>query len=105
MPAKNSFSAKSTLSIGAKTYAYFSLTAATANGLGDISRLPVSLKVLLENLLRKEDGWAIKADDVRAVAAWLAADNRGKKEYEIGFTPARVLMQDFTGVPAVVQRK
>jgi len=102
MPAKNSFSAKSTLSIAAKTYAYFSLTAASANGLGDISRLPVSLKVLLENLLRKEDGWAIKADDVRAVAAWLAGDNRGKKEYEIGFTPARVLMQDFTGVPAVV---
>ncbi len=102
MPAKNSFSAKSTLSIAAKTYTYFSLSAASANGLGDISRLPVSLKVLLENLLRKEDGWAIKADDVKAVAAWQAGDNRGKKEYEIGFTPARVLMQDFTGVPAVV---
>jgi aconitate hydratase len=101
MSAKNSFNAKKTLTVGAKTYAYFSLTDA-AKTLGDITRLPVSLKVLLENLLRKEDGWAIKADDVTAVAAWLAADNRGKKEYEIGFTPARVLMQDFTGVPAVV---
>jgi len=102
MPATNSFNALTSLSAGGNTYKIFSLAAAAANGLGDISRLPVSLKVLLENLLRKEDGWAIKANDVKAVAAWQAPDNRGKTEYEIGFTPARVLMQDFTGVPAVV---
>jgi aconitate hydratase len=102
MSAKNSFNAKSTLNVGGKAYAYYSIAEAAKNGVGDVARLPVTLKVLLENLLRKEDGWAIKADDVKALAAWLSPDNRGKKEYEIGFTPARVLMQDFTGVPAVV---
>jgi aconitate hydratase len=102
MPSANSFNARTTLTVGGKTYTIFSLPDASAHGLGDVSRLPVSLKVLLENLLRKEDGWAIKAEDVRAIAAWASADNRGKTEHEIGFTPARVLMQDFTGVPAVV---
>jgi len=102
MPAADSFKSRQTLTVGDASYAFHSIPAASAAGLGDVSRLPVSLKVLLENLLRKEDGWAIKADDVKAVAAWLAPDNRGRKEYEIGFTPARVLMQDFTGVPAVV---
>ena len=100
MPSLDTFKARRELTVGAKTYVYYSLEAASQNGLGDISRLPVSLKVLLENLLRKEDGWAVKAEDIKAVAAWLA--NKGAVEHEIGFTPARVLMQDFTGVPAVV---
>ncbi|MDX2235808.1 MAG: aconitate hydratase AcnA [Hyphomonadaceae bacterium] len=100
MSSLDSFKARRELSVGGRTYVYYSLEAASKNGLGDISRLPVSLKVLLENLLRKEDGWAIRKEDIEAVAGWLA--NKGKDEHEIGFTPARVLMQDFTGVPAVV---
>src|SRR5690606_8446248 len=82
------------------TYSYFSLPDAEANGLAGISRLPYSMKVLLENLLRHETGRPVTKEDVAAVAAWL--DNRGNVEKEIGFRPARVLMQDFTGVPAVV---
>ncbi|MGE3304052.1 MAG: aconitate hydratase AcnA [Hyphomonadaceae bacterium] len=100
MPSLDSFACRRDLTVGGETYVYYSLPEAQKNGLGDISRLPVSLKVLLENLLRKEDGRAIKKDDIAAVARWLV--NKGKAEYEIGFTPARVLMQDFTGVPAVV---
>ncbi|MBL8543272.1 MAG: aconitate hydratase AcnA [Hyphomonadaceae bacterium] len=100
MPSLNSFNARSTLSAGGKTYAYFDLNRAAQNGLGDISKLPMSLKVLLENLLRTEDGIAVKQADIKAMATWLA--NRGKTEAEIAFSPARVLMQDFTGVPAVV---
>jgi aconitate hydratase A / 2-methylisocitrate dehydratase len=96
----NSFQAKTTLSVGGKTYAYFSLPEAERHGLADISRLPKSLKVVLENLLRFEDGRTVSAGDVKAVAAWLA--DKGKAEHEIAFRPARVLMQDFTGVPAVV---
>ena len=89
-----------TLSVGAKTYEYFSLEAAAKGGLGGIERLPFSMKVLLENMLRYEDGRTVTVDDVKAVAAWL--DNKGKAEREIAYRPARVLMQDFTGVPAVV---
>ena len=100
MPYLNSFDARRTLRVGAKSYVYYDLKAAAANGLGDISRLPVSLKVLLENLLRTEDGVAVTKADIVAMTSWLA--NKGKKEVEIAFTPARVLMQDFTGVPAVV---
>jgi aconitate hydratase len=100
MPSLNSFDARRTLSAGGKAYAYFDLNAAAANGLGDVSRLPLSLKVLLENLLRTEDGAAVKKTDILAMTSWLV--NRGKNEVEIAFTPARVLMQDFTGVPAVV---
>ncbi len=100
MPSPNSFNARSTLNVGAKSYAYFDLGKAGENGLGDVSKLPMSIKVLLENLLRTEDGVAVKQDDIRAMAAWLA--NRGKTGAEIAFSPARVLMQDFTGVPAVV---
>ena len=88
------------LTVGDKTYVYYSLAAAEAAGLNGISNLPVSMKVLLENLLRNEDGVSVGEDDLKAVAAWL--DNRGAKEHEISFRPARVLMQDFTGVPAVV---
>ena len=100
MPSLDSFKSRKTLKVGAKTYAYYSLEAAAQNGLGDISRLPVSLKVLLENLLRFEDGKTVTKDDIKAFAAWLT--DKGKAEVEIAYRPARVLMQDFTGVPAVV---
>ena len=100
MPYLDSFKARRALTVAGETYHYYSLPEATKNGLGDISRLPVSLKVLLENLLRTEDGYAVKRADVEAVARWL--ENKGRVEHEIGFSPARVLMQDFTGVPAVV---
>lgn len=96
----DSFKARRTLSVGGQTYEYYSLVEAEKNGLAGVSRLPFSMKVLLENLLRFEDGRSVTADDVKAVADWL--DNRGKAEREIAFRPARVLMQDFTGVPAVV---
>ena len=87
------------LTLDGKTYDYFSLAKAAAK-IGDISRLPYSLKVLLENLLRFEDNRTVTVDDIHAVKAWL--DNKGKTEHEVAFRPARVLMQDFTGVPAVV---
>ena len=96
----NSFNARQTLDVGGKTYTYFSLVEAEKNGLSGASRLPFSMKVLLENLLRYEDGRTVTKEDIQAVAAWL--DNRGKVEKEIAYRPARVLMQDFTGVPAVV---
>ncbi len=94
------FDVKRTLEVNGTAYAYYALAEAEKQGLGDISRLPVSLKVLLENLLRFEDGRTVTADDIRAVAGWL--DDRGRAKREIAFFPARVLMQDFTGVPAVV---
>ncbi|HVV34666.1 MAG TPA: aconitate hydratase AcnA [Vitreimonas sp.] len=100
MPSLNSFNARQTLNVGGKSYTYYDLNAAAANGLGDISKLPASLKVLLENLLRTEDGVAVKKADILAMTSWLV--NKGKNEVEIAFSPARVLMQDFTGVPAVV---
>ncbi|MBM3558880.1 MAG: aconitate hydratase AcnA, partial [Alphaproteobacteria bacterium] len=87
-----------TLSVGGKRYDYFSLPAA-AEKIGDIARLPLSLKVLLENLLRAENGRTVTVDDVKAIAAWLVTR---KSDREIAFRPARVLMQDLTGVPAVV---
>ena len=83
---------------GGKKYNYFSLPEA-AKSLGDISRLPVSLKVLLENVLRFEDGTSYKVDDAKAVVGWLATAHSDK---EVPFKPARILLQDFTGVPAVV---
>ena len=87
-----------TLTVDDKTYDYFSLGAA-AGSIGDVSRLPFSLKVLLENLLRFEDGRSVTVDHARALAAWL---NERRSTTEIAYRPARVLMQDFTGVPAVV---
>ncbi|HEY9569176.1 MAG TPA: aconitate hydratase AcnA, partial [Thalassobaculum sp.] len=87
-----------TLNVDGREYDYFSLKEAEAR-IGDVSRLPVSLKVLLENLLRFEDGRSVTVDDVKAVAEWLK-DRRSDRE--IAYRPARVLMQDFTGVPAVV---
>jgi aconitate hydratase len=90
---------KRTLSVDGKSYTYYSLEAAAAAGLKGIERLPYSLKVLLENLLRWEDGRTVTVDDVKAMAGWLA---ERKSTREIAYRPARVLMQDFTGVPAVV---
>ena len=98
--SSDSFKSKAELTVGAKTYTYYDLKAAEANGLGDVSKLPASLKVLLENLLRNEDGVSVGKDDIAAIAAW--TKNKGSVEHEISFRPARVLMQDFTGVPAVV---
>jgi aconitate hydratase len=98
-PHPDSFKSRKTLSVGGKTYEYFSLPDAEKNGLAGISKLPISLKVLLENLLRFEDGRSVKADDIRAVAEWLGSRTSTR---EIAYRPARVLMQDFTGVPAVV---
>ncbi len=95
----DSFKSRRTLTAGGKSYVYFSLAAAEKNGLKGISRLPYSMKVLLENLLRCEDGETVTADDIKAVAAWV---RERKSDREIAFRPARVLMQDLTGVPAVV---
>ena len=95
---QDSLKTRRTLEVDGRRYDYFSLAEA-AKRLGDISRLPYSLKVLLENLLRFEDGRSVTVEHVKAMAAWLKAK---KSETEIGFRPARVLMQDFTGVPAVV---
>lgn len=101
MPSKDSFKSRSTLTAGGRSYTYYALEVAAKNaGLGDVSRLPASLKVLLENLLRHEDGVTVSADDIRAFGEW--ADRGGQNPREIAYRPARVLMQDFTGVPAVV---
>ena len=100
MPSLDSFKSRRELAVNGHTYTYYSLSAASENGLGDISRLPVSLKVLLENLLRHEDGVTVRKDDIQAFAAWL--NDKGAARHEIAYRPARVLMQDFTGVPAVV---
>ena len=95
----NSFKARKSLTVGTKAYTYYSLKAVEKE-VGDLSRLPFSLKVLMENLLRNEDGTSVKKEDIAAFGAWLK--NGGKSTKEINFRPARVLMQDFTGVPAVV---
>jgi aconitate hydratase len=100
MASVDSLKTRRELTVGDKTYAYYSLPAAEEAGLSGVSRLPISMKVLLENLLRNEDGDSVGPDDLKAIAAWL--DNKGSVEHEISFRPARVLMQDFTGVPAVV---
>ena len=94
----DSFATRKTLTVDGKNYDYFSLNAA-ADKVGDVSRLPYTLKVLLENLLRFEDGRSVTTEDVQALADWL---NDKKSDHEIAYRPARVLMQDFTGVPAVV---
>ena len=91
---------RTSLTAGGQTLHYYSIPAAQAAGLGDFSRLPASLKVVLENMLRFEDGKTVTLDDIRAFAAWGAKG--GQNPREIAYRPARVLMQDFTGVPAVV---
>ena len=88
------------LSAGGKTYAYYSIPAAEEAGLGQFTRLPAALKVVLENMLRFEDGKTVSVDDIKAFSDW--AEKNGKNPREIAYRPARVLMQDFTGVPAVV---
>jgi aconitate hydratase len=95
----DSFKTKKTLKVGHKNYDFFSLKAAQSAGLGDVENLPYSLKVLMENLLRNEDGFTVFADDIKSMGEWT---KNKKSTREINYYPARVLMQDFTGVPAVV---
>jgi aconitate hydratase len=99
MASLDSFNCERTLEVRGGTYTYFDLKEAEKNGLKGISKLPRSLKVLLENLLRHEDGSSVKKEDIQAIADWLGPKT---STYEIAYRPARVLMQDFTGVPAVV---
>jgi len=91
---------RKTLSVNGTSVSYYSIPAATEAGLGDFSNLPAALKVVLENMLRFEDGKTVSVDDIKAFAEWAAKG--GKNPREIAYRPARVLMQDFTGVPAVV---
>lgn len=95
----DTFKVRRSLTAGGKTYEYFSLKEAEKAGVGDVANLPYSLKVLMENLLRNEDGFSVFSDDVKAMGQW-TKDKRSTRE--INYYPARVLMQDFTGVPAVV---
>ncbi len=95
---KDNLNTRRTLKVGDKSFDYYSLKAASEK-FGDVSKLPFTLKVVLENLLRYEDDFTVKTDDVKAVVDWLKAR---KSSHEINYRPARVLMQDFTGVPAVV---
>jgi len=95
----NSFDAKDTLTVGGRSYAIYRLDALAKKGVGHVSRLPYSLKILLENLLRCEDGVSVTKEDIVALAGW---DPKTIGEREIAFRPARVLLQDFTGVPVVV---
>ncbi|MFU8778873.1 MAG: aconitase family protein, partial [Roseovarius sp.] len=97
---QDSAKTRKTLTIGDQTIAYYSIKAAEEAGLGDFSRLPAALKVVLENMLRFEDGKTVSLDDIRAFSDWAA--NGGRANRELAYRPARVLMQDFTGVPAVV---
>ena len=99
MASLDSFNCRRTLNVEGDDYVYFDLKEAEKNGLTGISRLPASLKVLLENLLRHEDDKTVTKADIEAMAAWLETKT---SSHEIAYRPARVLMQDFTGVPAVV---
>ena len=96
---QDTLKARRTLEVGGKSYDYYSLAAVSAAGFGDITRLPYSLKVLLENLLRYEDGRSVKVADIEQAAKWTETC---KSDLEIAYRPARILLQDFTGVPAVV---
>src|ERR1700735_463406 len=93
----NSFDSRATLRVGDASYEIYRLDALQSKY--DVARLPFSLKILLENLLRNEDGEAISEQDIEALAPW---DAKAEPSKEIAFTPARVVMQDFTGVPAIV---
>jgi aconitate hydratase len=99
MSTHNTFGTRSSLSVGDTTVTYHSLEALARAGFPGVTRLPYSLKILLENLLRREDGQRVTSDDIQALASW---DPRGGATKEIAFMPARVLLQDFTGVPAIV---
>ena len=100
--SKNSFGAPSTLKVGSDSILIYRLDELERSGAGTVSRLPFSLKVLLENLLRHEDDRFVRADDIRALATWDPSNAAEAAEKEISYMPARVLLQDFTGVPAVV---
>src|SRR5487761_324865 len=97
--SKNSFGTRDTIQVDGKSYEIFSLSALEKKGVGHVSKLPFSLRVLLENLLRQEDGRFVHPGDIQALASW---DPKAATQKEISFMPARVLLQDFTGVPAVV---
>ncbi len=99
MKSKDALNTKRTLTVNGKDYDYFSLPAAEEAGLKDISRLPYSLKILLENLLRHEDDVSVTQADIMAMGAWL---QKRHSHHEVAYLPARILMQDFTGVPAIV---
>jgi aconitate hydratase len=99
---KNSFATRAALKVGSESFEIYRLDALERSGVGNPSRLPFSLKVLLENLLRHEDGRFVHPEDIRALATWDPTSAEGASEKEISFMPARVLLQDFTGVPAVV---
>ena len=96
--SKNSYSSLSDLEIGGKKYKYYSIKAAENNGLDGVSKLPKSLKVLLENLLRYEDDLSVTKNQIEAIKEWLKSK---KSKTEIAYRPARVLLQDYTGIPAV----
>jgi len=98
LTGQDTLKTRTTLTAAGQTYTYFSIPAAEAT-LGDVSRLPISLKILLENVLRFEDGTSYTVDDAKSIAAWL---KQASSSQEVPFRPARILMQDFTGVPAVV---
>ena len=98
MATTNSFGTEGELRVGDRRYRMHRLSALASQGL-DVQRLPFSMRVLLENLLRHEDGTVVTAEDIRALASW---DPAAMPSKEIAFTPARVILQDFTGVPAVV---
>ena len=98
-PHPDSFHAKDQLRVGERTYTYYRLDSLSKAGVADVARLPFSMKVLLENLLRFEDGRTVSKADIEALASW---NGTAHSEREIAFRPARVLLQDFTGVPAVV---
>ena len=95
---KNSYNSLSDLEVNGKNYKFYSLTKAETNGLEGISKLPKSLKVLLENLLRYEDGVSVTKNQIEAIKDWL---KEKKSTTEIAYRPARVLLQDYTGIPAV----
>src|SRR3954471_24678125 len=97
MASENSFGARGDLEVGGRNYEIYRLDALQSSC--DVARLPFSLKVLLENVLRNEDGVGVRRADIESLASW---DHNAEPSQEIAFTPARVLMQDFTGVPAVV---
>jgi aconitate hydratase len=98
MSTLNSFGSRATLTVGSRTVELYRLDALIKAGVGDVASLPYSLRILLENLLRYEDGKTVTKADIAAVAGW---DPTQRKDYEVQLRPARVLMQDFTGVPAV----
>ncbi len=100
--SKNSFSTRANLRVGSDSFEIHRLDVLARSSVGNVARLPFSLKVLLENLLRHEDDRFVHADDIAALAGWDPSKAAGATEKEISFMPARVLLQDFTGVPAVV---